>query len=156
MAWRLPRHKCANMSVYLKKFLCSSEFIEKHRNSPTAFTRTRKLPFQLLFCFIINFVKGPYQAELDRFFQAITFSSIAKRVVSKAVFAKARMKLKYEAFIELSNRRDACPTGVDEFHAVFRCRTWHEFQLLAIDGTTLTLPKISEISEHSGVWNDRR
>lgn len=150
LAWRLLCYKCASVLNYLKKILCSPEFIEKHRNSTTAFTRTRKLPFQLLFCFIINFVKGSYQAELDRFFQSIVSSSIAKRLVSKAAFAKARMKLKYEAFIELNQ------CLVDEFYAVFRCRAWHGFQLLAIDGTTLTLPKISEISEHFGVWNGRQ
>jgi len=136
--------------IYLKKILRSPEFAEKHRTSTTAFTRTRKLPFHLLFCFIINFIKSSYQSELDRFFQAITSSSIAKRAVSKAAFAKARMKLKYEAFIELNQ------CLVNEFYAVFRCRTWHGFQLLAIDGTTLTLPKISEISEHFGVWNGRQ
>ena len=150
LAWRLLCHNCANILNYLKKILRSPEFVEKHRNSSTAFTRNRKLPFHLLFCFIINFVKGSYQAELDRFFQAITSSSIAKRAVSKAAFAKARMKLKYEAFIELNQ------CLVNEFYAVFRCRTWHGFQLLAIDGTTLTLPKISEISEHFGVWNGRQ
>src|SRR6056297_2304559 len=102
LAWRLLCHNCANILNYLKKILRSPEFVEKHRNSSTAFTRNRKLPFHLLFCFIINFVKGSYQAELDRFFQAITSSSIAKRAVSKAAFAKARMKLKYQAFIELN------------------------------------------------------
>ena len=150
LAWRLLCHKCANILNYLKKFLLSPEFIDKHRNSPSAFTRNRKLPFHLLFCFIINFVRGSYQSELDRFFQAITRCRLAKRVVSKAAFAKARMKLKYEAFIELNQRL------IDEFYVVFCCRLWHGFQLLAVDGTTLTLPKIQEIIEHFGAWHGRQ
>jgi len=150
LAWSLLCYRCANILNFLKKILFSTEFIQKHRTSSTAFTRNRKFPFHLLICFIVNFVKGSYQAELDRFFQAITRSRMAKRIVSKAAFAKARMKLKFEAFIELNRHL------INEFNSVFQCRTWHGFRLLAIDGTTLTLPKISEIIDHFGVWNCRQ
>jgi len=62
------------------------ELSKKHRTSSTSFTCKRKLPFYLLICFIINLVKGFFQAELDRFFQAeldrffqaITHSRMAK------------------------------------------------------------------------------
>ena len=143
-------HRCANVLKSIKKILFSTEFIEKHRESPTDFTRNRKFPFQLLVCFLINFVKGSYQAELDRFFQAITRSPIARRVVSKAAFTKARMKLKSEAFIELNQHL------IKGFDASFPYQTWLGFRLLVIDGTTLTLPKIKEIIDHFGVWNGRQ
>ena len=150
LAWNLLCYNCANLIVFLKKLLFSADFIEKHRNSSTAFTRNRKLPFHLLVCFILNFIKGSYQAELDRFFQAITRSRIAKRAVSRAAFAKAGMKLKYEVFIELNRHL------IDKFNSLFQCRTWHGFRLLAIDGTTLTLPGIKEIIEHFGAWHGRQ
>lgn len=143
-------YRCANLFNFLKKILFSAEFKEQHRNSPTAFTRNRKLPFHMLICFIINFVKGSYQSELDRFFQVINRSPFAKRAVSKAAFAKARMKLKFEAFIELNRYL------IDGFNVAFQCRTWHGLRLLAIDGTTLTLPRISEIIDHFGVWHGRQ
>jgi hypothetical protein len=136
--------------MVIKNVLYMSEFIERHKIYETDFTRNRKLPFHLLICFIVNSVKGSYQAELDRFFQAVTRSSFAKRVVSKAAFAKARMKLKYEAFIELNR------ILVAEFSSTFQLYTWHGFRLLAIDGTTLTLPNILSIIEHFGAWNGRR
>ena len=150
LAWNLLCYNCANLIAFLKKLLFSTDFIEKHRNSSTAFTRNRKLPFHLLVCFIINFIKGSYQGELDRFFQAITRSRIAKRAVSKAAFAKARMKLKFEVFIELNRHL------IHKFNSLFQCRTWHGFRLLAIDGTTLTLPGIKEIIEHFGAWHGRQ
>jgi len=43
-----------------------------------------------------------YQDERDYFFKAINRFDIARRVVSKAALTKARMTLKYEAFIELN------------------------------------------------------
>ena len=150
LALRTTCYRCANLFNFLKKTLFSKKFIEQHRTSPTAFTRNRKIPFHLLICFIINFIKGSYQAELDRFFQVLTRSSMAKRAVSKAAFAKARMKLKFEAFIELNQNL------IDGFNTTFQYRTWQGLRLLAIDGTTLTLPKVSQIIDHFGAWNGRQ
>ena len=150
LARNLICQNCANILNFLKKFLFSKNFIDKHKTSPKAFTRQRKLPFHLLVCFLINLIKGSYQSELDRFFQTITRTSIAKRVVSKAALAKARMKLKFEAFIELNHHLINC------FHVNFKPMTWQGFQLLAIDGSTVKLPKFNEIIEHFGVWNVRK
>jgi hypothetical protein len=55
-----------------------------------------------LIVFLINLVKGSYQDELDKFFKTICRFDVAKRVVSKAALSKARMKLKFEAFVELN------------------------------------------------------
>ena len=150
LAWNLLCQNCANIFNFLKKFLFSKDFIDKHKTSPQAFTRQRKLPFHLLVCFLINLIKGSYQSELDRFFQTITRTSIAKRLVSKAALTKARMKLKFEAFIELNHHLINC------FHANFKPMTWQGMQLLAIDGSTVKLPKIKEIIDHFGVWNVRK
>jgi hypothetical protein len=150
LARTLLCHLCANILKSIKKIIFSTEFIEKYRQSPTDFTRDRKLPFHLLICFLINFVKGAYQSELDRFFQAITRSPVAKRVVSKAALTKARMKLKPEAFVALNQ------CLMKEFDASFPVQTWLGFRLLAIDGTTLTLPKIKEIIDHFGVWKGNK
>jgi hypothetical protein len=138
---------CADIITSLKRVILSKEFLSRHRNSPKAFTRQRKLPFHLLICFLINFVKGSYQDELDKFFQAIHLFEVAKRVVSKVAFAKARIKLKYEAFIELNDHL------IRAFEKTFKPRTWYNHRLIAIDGTTCQLPRIKEIMDHFGVWN---
>ena len=142
LAWKLHFQNCAKIIKFIKKFLFSEEFINKHKTSPEAFTRQRKLPFHLLVCFLLNLIKGSYQSELDRFFQTITRASIAKRFVSKATLAKARMKLKFETFIELNHHLINC------FKVDFKPITWHGMQLLATDGTLVKLPKIKNIIEH--------
>ncbi|MFZ2923270.1 MAG: IS4 family transposase [Desulfosalsimonadaceae bacterium] len=150
LAWRLLCYKCANLFQILKNLLFSQDFIEKHRNSPTAFTRNRKLPFHLLVCFILSFLKGSYQKELDYFFQTITRSRLTRKMVSNAAFAKARMKLGFEAFIELNQ------CLVDAFASLFNCLTWEGFRILSIDGTLLTLQHFPEIITHFGTWNCRQ
>jgi hypothetical protein len=141
---------CANIVFSLKKYILSEVFIARHRQSPKDFTRNRKLPFHVLISFLINFVKGSYQDELDKFFQALKQTEVSKRVVSDAALTKARMKLRYEAFIELNQHLIAL------FEKIFTPKTWHGFRLIAIDGTTFKLPHIKEIAEHFGVWNVRK
>ena len=150
MAQKLLSNMCANIICSLKKYILSEAFIARHRQSPKDFTRNRKLPFHVLISFLINFVKGSYQDELDKFFQALKQTEVSKRVVSNAALTKARMKLKYEAFIELNQHLIAL------FEKIFIPKTWHGFRLIAIDGTTFKLPHIKEIAEHFGVWNVRK
>lgn len=150
LAWRLQCHKCAKTLEFIKKIILSKEFVATHKISDPNFTRNRKLPFHLLICFLLNLIKGSYQSELDRFFQVIIRSSVAKRVVSKVALTKARMKLKFEAFIELNQHL------ISSFHVGFQPITWNGFRLAAIDGSTIKLPKIKEIIEHFGVWNVRQ
>jgi hypothetical protein len=150
MAQKLLSNMCANVIFSLKKYIFSETFIARHRQSPKDFTRNRKLPFHVLISFLINFVKGSYQDELDKFFQALKQTEVSKRVVSNAALTKARMKLKYEAFIELNQHL------IDLFEKIFTPKTWRGFRLIAIDGTTFKLPQIKEIAEHFGVWNVRK
>jgi hypothetical protein len=147
LAWSLLCHRCAKVIDLLKKILFSQEFIAKHKIADQDFTRNRKLPFHLLICFLLNLIKGSYQSELDRFFQTMTRSNIAKRFVSKAALTKARMKLKAEAFVELNDHL------IDCFDANFQPITWHGFRLVGADGSTVKLPKTNEIIDHFGVWN---
>ncbi|MCK5097743.1 MAG: transposase, partial [Desulfobacteraceae bacterium] len=150
LAWKLLCQKCAELIEFLKILILSNDFLKRHRQTSKDFTRQRKLPFSTLLFFLINLIKGSYQDELDHFFKAINRFDIAKRIVSKAALAKARMKLKYEAFIELNVQM------VDYFYENFKPLKWHGFNLLAIDGTTVQLPRIEAITEHFGAWYPRQ
>ena len=141
---------CAELIVFLKKIINSDNFIKLHRQSPTDFTRQRKLSFSILIFFLMNLIKGSYQDELDHFFKAIFGLDVAMRIVTKAALAKARMKLKYEAFIELNRHL------IHYFYQHFRPLRWNGFNLLAVDGTTVQLPRIEAITEHFGAWNPRQ
>ena len=137
---------CAELIKSLKKLICSKDFLKRHRQKSNDFIRQRKLPFSTLLFFLINLIKGSYQDELDHFFKAINRFDIAKRIVTKAALSKARMKLKYEAFIELNSHL------ADHFYRNFSPLKWHGFNLIAVDGTTLKLPRIEAIADHFGAW----
>jgi len=141
---------CAELVDFLKKIIISPEFLARHRQSEKDFKRQRKLPFHVLIAFLINFVRGSYQDELDKFFKVFHRFDVARRVVSKVALTKARMKLKFKAFIELNQYL------ISYFEKHFKPLTWNGFRLLAIDGSLTRLPQIAEIAEHFGVWRGRQ
>lgn len=77
LAWRLLSEICANLINYLKNILSSQHFVNRHKNAPKDFTRSRKLPFQTLVLFMINFIKGSYQDELDHFFKSLKYELLS-------------------------------------------------------------------------------
>ncbi len=139
---------CASLIEYLKNIINSDHFITQHKKNPSDFTRQRKLPFQTLLIFFINLISGSYQKELNSFFQTLMGLSIPKLIVSKAALSKARIKLKYEAFINLN--RHLIQYVNQRFISV---RKWHGLNLRAVDGTLIRLPKIKTIAEHFGAWH---
>ena len=137
---------CAELIEFIKNIINSTDFIDRSRQSKTDFTRQRKLPFNILIVFLINILRGSYQDELDKFFKTLHRFDVAKRVVSKVSLTKARMKLKFQAFVELNQLM------VGYFEKHFNPQTWRGFRLLAIDGSTTRLPQIEAIAEHFGQW----
>ncbi len=150
MARNLIFKICANAIDFIRNIIVSPDFIARHRQSNKDFTRNRKLPFHILIAFLLNFVRGSYQDELDKFFKTIHRFDVAKRIVSKAALTKARMKLKFDAFVELNLHL------IHYFEKHFNPRTWYGFRLLAIDGSTTRLPMTEGIAQHFGVWNCRQ
>jgi len=150
LAQNLLSKICAKTIEFIKEIVKSQDFIGRHRQNPTDFTRERKLPAHSLIALLLSLIRGSYQKELDRFFQILGTSEVPKRVVTKAALAKARMKLKYQAFVELNRRLVAF------FENHFILKTWHGFRLLATDGSTVRLPHTEDIQKHFGSWNVRR
>ena len=150
LAWKLLCDYCANLIQFLREIVVSHNFLARHRDSPKDFTRQRKLPFHTLIVFLISLIKGSYQDELDRFFKALNGFDVAKRMVSKVALARARMKLKYQAFVELNHHL------VEYFYEKFKPIKWNGFNLLVVDGSTVRLPRIKEIANHFGVWHPRQ
>ena len=141
---------CAELFEFINNIINSPNFIARNRQSQTDFTRKRKLPFNILIIFLINIIRGSYQDELDKFFKTLYRFDVAKRIVSKVSLTKARMKLKFQAFVELNQQM------VGYFEKHFNPRTWRGFRLLAIDGSTTRLPQIEAIAEHFGQWGVRQ
>lgn len=147
MARTLLCHFCATLIAFLKEIIFSQDFLERHRLSPNAFTRNRKLPFPVLIFFLINLIKGSNQDELDGFFQALHDDTIAQRMVSKSALTKARKNLDHKAFIELNQE------AIHFFEKHFQPEKWHGFTLVAVDGSTARVPRNEEVAEHFGQWH---
>lgn len=126
--------------------LFSRSLAERFRQSEKDFTRNRLLPFAKLTLFLLNQVKGELNEELDNFFKALERSVIARRVVSKSAFCKARKKIKHELFIFLNQ---FVIRFLEENHFM---KTWRGRRLFAIDGSTIRLPQKSKlIAEFGGM-----
>ena len=150
LAWTLLSEICAKLIEYLKEILLSKEFVNRHKKSEKDFTRNRILPFQTLFLYFINFIKGSYQDELDHYFKALFRLDVPVAFVTKMALSLARRKLKYSAFTEFN--RHLLEYFYDHFKNV---KTWHGFNLLAIDGTTLKLFNYKNIKEHFGTMKPK-
>lgn len=94
--------------------------------------------------------KSSYQTELDNFFSVLNHLEVPERVVYKGSLSKARNKLKYQAFSELNDHMNRY------YYSHFSAETWHGFNLMAIDGTTVRVPDEKEIIDHFGVWNSTK
>lgn len=144
---RILQKICANLVEYLKNIIFSENFLSRHKQSQQNFTRNRCLPFPTMIFFLMNLIKGSLQDELDYFFKAINNLDVAVRDVTKSAFCRARKKLKYPAFVELSQKLASF------FYENFSYRTWHGLRLLAGDCSTVKVPKTEEIANHFGVLN---
>lgn len=137
---------CANLIGFLNKIIFSEDFLSRHRRSQKDFVRQRLLPFHNMIFFLMNLIKGSIQDELDYFFKAVDAQEISVRTVTKSALTKARKKLHHQAFIELSWNL------VSFFYDHFPCRTWNGFRILAIDGSTIKVPRTKECADHFGTW----
>ena len=144
LAWTLLSNVCAKFIDKIWDSLHSQSFIKSNKTSPTAFVRNRKLPFHNLVLFLLGNLKSSYNRELDRFFHQINGGIISCSDITKPAVSIARKQLDPNVFRELN-----CQV-INLFEQEAHLETWHGFRLLAIDGTTLRLPKEKEIRKHFG------
>jgi hypothetical protein len=138
---------CASLIDYIKKIITSKDFISRHKKASKDFTRNRSLPLSTVLLFLMNLLKSSIQNELDSFCKAVSGSDVADREVTDSAFCQARKKLSHSAFIELMHK------GVEFFTRHFSPKTWHGFRLLAVDGSTIKVPRTEEVSDYFGAWN---
>lgn len=90
------------------------------------------------------------QREIALFKDAIELDGGSIPEVSKAAFCKARKKLKYTAFIELSE------VVQEEFYKSDEVLTWHGYRVIGVDGSTHELPNSEDIKKQYGVFKYRQ
>lgn len=121
-------------------------FIQKHRLSETAFTRSRKLDFKTLVTFLLNHRKGATQTELDRFFAEHLDDDTPLRHITKSACFQARKKLSHEAFSELNHH------FIDTLYSSKSkaLKRWHGHRVCAVDGSQIRLPREPELQQKFG------
>jgi hypothetical protein len=128
----------------LRELIGDRSFLERHRFHDTDFTRDCGLTFARVVVFLLNFVKGALQRELDEFFQALRQTEIAERVIGKSAFSAARKKLKPSAFVELNDHL------LRRWSRQEHIRRWRGLDLRSVDGTTLRLPDTEALIDFFG------
>jgi len=129
----------ATIAERIKVFFKSKKFIDLCRMSSKDFTRERVLTFERVAVFIINFVKKSLQLELYSFADFLHIPSCTKQA-----FSKARSKLNPMTFQLLNANL------LQEFYSDNEVKTFNGLRILAIDGSTIHLPKTPELCEKFG------
>lgn len=136
----------------LKSFLemvCSQKDLRDiFVNSPTDFTRRRKLTLQRLVGMLINLPKRSLSIELQDFFDTLGMSS---QSVTKGAFSLQRSKL-HPCFLEVWNK-----LLVDCYYHYYadNVKRWRNFRVLAVDGSTAYLIHKPDIVEKFGTQDNQ-
>ena len=113
--------------------IASEQFAQlaRHPDSPSTFTRSRKLPLPALIAALLSMRNQSQQAMLDGFFASVCDSGLPLRAVSDRAFAKARDPIHLPAMTALN---DMVVRRADE--AGFNPR-WCGLRVVAADASLL-------------------
>lgn len=104
----------------------------------------------MLLTFLMTNLQKGLQREIAAFAEAIQSDGGSIPEVSKAAFCKARKKVRPEAFKALSD------VVLQGFYESKEVRLWHDYRVLAVDGSTVELPNSPEIQREYGVFKYRK
>jgi hypothetical protein len=125
---------------FVNKTLATEEFINKHKEKLTDFTRERVLKFVVVFMLILRNSAKSIQLMLNELF----IQGVVHRAVSSSAYVQARKKFKHTAFIELNDGL------VKIYYADDNIKRWKGYRCLATDGSKITLPNTSEMKKEFG------
>ena len=98
--------------------------------------------------FLLNLLQGSLAKELQRFFCAMEPKGLRPAPATPAAVCIARKKIQPSAFQALQD------LVVDFFYRRMPWRKWKGFRVVAMDGSTLSLPKTKEIQARFGTWGN--
>lgn len=125
------------------QILRESHFIKRHRLSPTAFTRRRKLPFEIIVGTLVHLVRNSLQIVCNKLGDYFHLDEPA----SKQAFSQARSNLSHSCFQELND------LALCTFYKEDKMGLWKGRRVIAADGSTLRLPESSDIITYFGRYN---
>ena len=143
-ATTIPRVSLEQIVDNTNEIINSKLFFQIAQIKPQDFTRKRKLPFTQLVLFLLNIVKSSTQVALNRFFELLDRVSTS---ISQQALSQARAKISWKAFQMLFSKNV-------EIIYNFGFTTWHNYRILAIDGSKIRLPKNNKLKEFFGTFGD--
>ena len=121
----------------IKDYVYDPQTLEVARKSPVYFTRKRKMDFPQVVFFLLNTVNTSTYTALNRFFKNVIGESTR---MSQQALSKARSHIDHSPFQgmfrELNRKRYGFGNKVNK---------WHGYQVLAVDGSDITLPNLPEL-----------
>lgn len=133
--------KKSGSSLRSFKKLCSQRtFSKRHTRGAGSFTRRRKLPFQSVLELLLRKSVKSLQLLLNEWSDRLDYR------VSASALSQARQKISHTAFIEL---HEECVLRV--MYADGDYRKYRGHRLLALDGTSLRLPRTEGLIETFGL-----
>lgn len=120
----------------MKNQIFSESLKDEFRVSEKDFSRDRKQPFSTTILFIMNLLRKSLAIEIDNFVNFIYGKCSIHKAFTQSAFVQARKKIKPNVFKKLSQ------TIINEFYSNNdeAIKLWNGFRLLAIDGSSITLP----------------
>lgn len=118
----------------------------KYKEKPTVFTRKRKIGFKGVLVSVLINLKRSLSIEVDHFIKKLDVDDTLE--YTKQAYSNARQNLKPEAFIDL-NKIVVEETYQDNF------KTYKNYRLIAVDGSTVQLPNTKEMREKYGVFSEQ-
>ncbi len=132
----------------LRDLIFSKKFCESHKKRKEYFTRERIFNFSGLMLFQMNIASKSLTVELTRFFKRISGNTQEKNG-SKQSYSDARMKMSYQAYVELNDR------FVSAYYADDDYQRWKGYRLIAIDGSRIQLPSTPAMIEEFGIAENK-
>jgi len=128
--------------LLLKKaydFIHNNVELSKYTADSSCFTRNRVLTFSAVVSTILNLFKESVEYNIST---VLPFLNIAP--VTGAAFSLARFKISVSFFKDLNKI-------LVDFHQQNPSKLWKGFQLIAGDGSTISLPASRQMKAHFGV-----
>jgi hypothetical protein len=116
-----------------------------HKEKPTNFTRKRKMGFKDILVSVLINLKRSLAVEIDNFIDKLDVDSNME--YTKQAYSKARQNLKPSAFMALND------VILEETYSG-SFKTFKNYRLIAIDGSTVELPNTAEMRKKYGVFSE--
>jgi hypothetical protein len=124
-----------------EKLINDITFMYEGRTKSTYFTRNRKMSFQDIVVFTLNFVKKSLQLELDLFIKNFKGEAMT---ITKQSFSEARQKILPEAFIKIFYQI------VEWYYGTVEFKTYKGYRISAIDGSIVELNNSQKLRDAYG------